>query len=200
MMFRARRAKIPLFHEREQRPIKVVGDAAIAAPHVAEGRLIPLVILDTAERPDIEEYIRAHEFHGPGDVKSQWGRSGKSSSVVSLILTFINPTELVAIVDFDIARQGIIVEQILATKGLYLQAGKAGDRLKHDLNKPKVIIEIPDTGFRPIWGKLFFKAVTQEMRKQGLDRHRAKRAAEMAIEELRKSGQFRVPTLKNSNV
>ena len=33
---------------------------------------IPLVILDTTDRLDLEEFIRVHQYHGPGDVDSQW--------------------------------------------------------------------------------------------------------------------------------
>lgn len=39
--------------------VPIVGDGSIAGP-VAEGVNIPLVILDTSNRPDIEGIIRVH--------------------------------------------------------------------------------------------------------------------------------------------
>lgn len=45
--------------------VPIVADAMIAGP-VAEGVGIPLVILDTSERPDLEELIRVHQHLPPG--------------------------------------------------------------------------------------------------------------------------------------
>ena len=53
--------------------VQVVGDAAIAASPFVEGRLVPLVIVDTSGRPDLEELVRVHKHLPPGDVETQWG-------------------------------------------------------------------------------------------------------------------------------
>jgi hypothetical protein len=53
---------IKLSHEREKEALRIVADGAIASRGVGEGRLIPLVILDTSSRPDVEEYIRPHQY------------------------------------------------------------------------------------------------------------------------------------------
>lgn len=178
---------IRLHHEREKDALRIVADGAIAHPGIGEGRLIPLVIVDTSARPDLEEFIRVHQFVSAGDVKCQWGQVIGHEDTVALILSFSRPSELVAIVEFDLERNhGVLVEQVLSAKALYIQAGREGDRLKHDVNLPKVILEVPDLGFRSFWDKIHSRYATAQMRERGLNRADAKRAAKQAIEELRK--------------
>ncbi len=188
------RGFIELSNEREKDALRIVADGAIASQDVCEGRLIPLVILDTSSRPDLEEYIRVHQYVVAGDVKCQWGRLIGHDNTVALILSFSRPAELVAILEFDLQRNhGVLVEQVLSSKALYIQAGREGDRLKHDVNLPKVILEVPDTGFgKKWWDKIYSQYTTDKMRKCGLNRADAKRAAKESIQELRKLGTVRM--------
>lgn len=175
-------------------PLNIVGDAGIASPLVSGGRMIPVVILDTTERPDIVEYIRVHEYVSEGDVRTQRGLPRGGGRRVVLLLSVIRPVELGIGIAFDIDSQGIIVQQILDTRLLYVQAGKAGDRVKHNPDAPKVIFEIPDTGTRPQWDKTFLNRTIAKLRADGLPRQQAKHAARSIIAEMRKVSQIRVPT------
>jgi hypothetical protein len=193
MPFRFRSGSIELNHQREKDALRIVADGAIAHPGVSEGRLIPLVILDTQSRPDLEEFIRVHQYVGAGDVKSQWGQLIGHDNTIALILSFLRPAELIAIIEFDLQRNhGILVEQTLATKALYIQSGREGDRLKHDVNLPKVILEVPERGFATTWEKIYRRYTTAQMRERGLSRADAKRAAKLAIEELRRLAAIRM--------
>jgi hypothetical protein len=185
---------IEVSQEREKDALRSVGDGAIATAGVGEGRLIPLVILDTSGRPDFEEYIRVHQYVGAGDVKCQWGKVIGHDNTVALALSFLRPAELVVIVEFDLQKHhGVLVEQVLGSKALYIQAGREGDRLKHDVTVPKVILEVPDTGFaRKFWDKIYSRYTTAKMRERGLNRADAQRAAKWAIVELRKLGTIRM--------
>lgn len=195
MLFsKLRSGLIELSHEREKDALRIVANGAIAHPGVGEGRLIPLVILETSGRPDLEEYIRVHQYVGAGDVKCQWGQLIGHNNTVALILSFSRPAVLVIIVEFDLQRNhGVLVEQVLGTKALYIQAGREGDRLKYDVNLPKVILEVPDTGFRrKFWDKIYSRYTTTKMRERGLNRTDAKQAAKESIAELRKLGTVRM--------
>lgn len=189
-----RRDSIKLSHERERDALRIVADGAIASRGVGEGRLIPLVIVDTSNRPDFEEFIRIHQYIGAGDVTCQWGQLKGHRDTIALVLSFLRPASLVAIVEFELRRNhGALVEQVLGTRALYIQAGREGDRLKNDVNLPKVILEVPDTGFgRAVWQKIFLRYTTAQMRKGGLNRADAKQAAQKAIEELRTLGKIRM--------
>jgi hypothetical protein len=75
------------------------------------GQLVPLVILDTSDRPDIDELIRVHGTpQHPGDVKIQWVELAGHKGFIALILTFLRPSEATVIIEFDIVKQGVLVE------------------------------------------------------------------------------------------
>lgn len=189
-----RRGSLKLSHHREKDALRIIADGAIAHRGVGEGRLIPVVIVDTSNRPDLEEFIRIHEYTGAGDVACQWAQLNGHRDTLALVLSFSRPASLVAIVEFELQRNhGVLVEQILGCRALYIQAGREGDRLKNDMNVPKVVLEVPDTGFRVgAWNKIYLRYTTAQMRKRGLTRADAKRAANAAIEELRKLNDIRM--------
>lgn len=159
---------------------------------VGHGRLIPLIIIDTTNRPDLTEAIEAQVHLPAGDVVVQWGSLPKRHDHIALLLKFQRPTERAAVIEFEIVKQGILVEHILQSNGLYIQAGKVGDRLKHDLNRPKMLIEVPDTGIRAQWDKLYFDAVVKRVRKDGLGRRDAKEIARAFIGQIRELAKFRM--------
>jgi hypothetical protein len=175
--------------------VSVIADGAIANPDVNEGRMVPLVILDTATRPDIDELIRLHGFFGPGDVKSQWASSTNNENIVFLKLSFLRPVELTIYVEFDLSKgHNVLIEQALISRALYIQAGRPGDRLKDDVDKPKLILEVPDGGFRERWEKIHLCHATAKMRERGAARADAKRMAKTAIELIRTTITWRAPS------
>lgn len=176
----------------EQNPVRIVADAAIATRRIRNGRLVPLLILDTTDRPDLEEFIRVHQYFPPGDVELSWGIMNNSRDSVVLYMSFKKPAVMDVIVEFDIVKQGILVNQMLAVSALCLQAGHEGDRFSKNPNASKVIVEIPNTGYQEIWNKQWHKRVVREMQHNGLGRQQAKRAATLFIDELRDLGGVRV--------
>lgn len=185
-------SKIPLCTPEEGKVVPIAGDAAIATAHMGHGRLIPLLILDTTERPDLTEVIRVNSHCAEGDVVVQWGELAEPSEHVALVLRLLRPIERTAIIQFDVMKHGVLVESILTAHMLYLQAGKPGDRFVHDLDKPKMFVEIPDTGFRPYWNKRYLACMTRRMRNEGLSRRDAKEVAKAFIVAFRKVFEFRM--------
>ncbi|CDO38566.1 hypothetical protein [Novosphingobium sp. KN65.2] len=193
MIRRPKLTEIPVYHPREATPVEIVGDGAISTAGVGDGRMLPVLILGTQQRPDIVEYIQIHQHGALGDVNVQWGEMPEYSDTVMLILSFIRPVQMKVIVAFDLRRNhGFLVEQILLTNGVYIQAGASGDRLKNTMDQPRIVIEIPDTGFRRQWDRLFLQHTVTMLRERGLDRKQAKAAAPEAIAQLREIGAFRM--------
>lgn len=173
--------------------VPIVGDAAIAGP-VAEGVNIPLVILDTRDRPDIAEAIRVQAHLPPGDVRFQWGGVEDKPDDILLVLDFVRPIEARAILRFSIETQAILVEAALTARAIYLQAGRPGDRVKHDPSRPKLLIELPETGFRSKWDELFLRRMTSVLSTRlGLPRRKAEPHARELIDKLRTVTTFRMP-------
>lgn len=191
---RFRNGFIKLSHEREKEALRIVADGAIAHPGIGEGKLIPLIILDTSSRADVEEYIRVHQYVAAGDVTCQWGQVIGHDNTVALILSVLRPATLVMIVEFDLQKHhGFLVEQVLSARALYIQAGREGDRLKNNLNLPKVILEVPDSEFgRKFWDAIHLEYTARKMRERGLSRADAKRAAKKVVEEMRELGGIRM--------
>jgi hypothetical protein len=178
-------------------PVPIVGDGSVSTVGVRNGRFIPLVILDTRERRDVEAIIEAHRSGlAPGDVLVTWGELNGRRDHVALICQFIRPVETLVLIEFAVFPEGILVDQALVAKALYIQAGQPGDRLRHDLQKPRVLIEVPDTGFQRVWDKLFLKSNESYFRAQGFRRSEARTAARQLIARLREVGAFRIPSAR----
>lgn len=175
-------------------PLPVVADAAVAVGAVGEGRLIPLVIVDTTTRSDFEELVRIHQYTPPGDVESQWLSINGIVEHLALRLAFKRPSQITVLLNFPISEKAFLVDQILTAKALYIQPGRVGDRLITTQNAPKILAEIPSTGFREAWDEMYYRHVTKEMRKRGLNRQQAKAAASNFIREAREFGEMRFPS------
>ncbi|OUS15044.1 hypothetical protein A9Q97_03260 [Rhodospirillales bacterium 47_12_T64] len=177
----------------EVKAVRILGDAGMASPTISDGVLIPWLLLDTSERPDIADFILRHQHTPPGDVVSQWGKLSRfTKNKVSLILCFKNPIELNVLIDFKLPEQGILIERILQANAVFLQAGQEGDRIRDDLNIPKVIIEVPETGFRPHWDFIYKSALVKKYRKKGVSKKEATRMASDHIESIGKLDVFRL--------
>jgi hypothetical protein len=187
-----KKVKITFRSKLEASPVTIVWDGAISTMGVGEGRIIPLVIIDGSDRPDIEELIRIHQYLPSGDVESQWMQFKGGEGKICLMLRFKRPVELVAILEFDIIGQGGLIDQILTAKAIYLQSGREGDRLSTTMDNPRMSVEIPSTAFYNEWDRMFMKWTEKGFRQRGLNRQDAKRATRKFIEEWRSFGRFRM--------
>jgi hypothetical protein len=184
---KAKKIAIQLRDQREHDPVRIIADAAVSTRGFHGGRLLPLLLLDTSERPDIAELIHVHQYCEPGDHRVQWDQISGHEGTVAVFLNFIRPLEFFMSLEFDIVKQGILVEQALIGQGIYLAEAEAcNDRFAKNVDRPKIIVELPDTGYREVWDKLFQKHLTKHFRMEGLGRSDSRRAAESAIQELRR--------------
>ena len=186
------KADIALPNLESAKPVPIVGDGAIATVILGEGRTIPVVIIDTSERSDVEDLVKAQEQQPPGDVQRQWGRLSRSKRYIALVLAFERPSNILLILEFDIVKQGILIESILTTKALYIQPGRKGDRLSSTLDNNRILVEVPELGFREEWRKIWHKELEKHFRKEGLKRDDAREAAKTVISQLHEISRFRM--------
>jgi len=165
--------------------VPIVADGAIAQPDFGDGRLIPVLIVDCSKRPDLRDLIVSHEDSPPGDVSVTWGKRPFQNQTVMLLMEFTRPANVQVALEFDVFRQGGLVDAILHNCGVYLQPLEFGARVIEGMDKGKIIAEVPDTGFRSIWDSLYHKRVAKELRRQGLSRADAAAAAEEHIRRFR---------------
>lgn len=169
--------------EKESIPIYDIG--AIGMEGFFGGRLVPVVLADLSNRPDMLEVIRIHESSTPGDMTMQWGNP-QTPGHVRLALEFHRPVEALAIFDFSIAKFGAAIDAILRNRMLHIQNATSGTKISHNPSAPKVLCEIPSTGFEAEWEKKFKKSLIQSLRLRGLSRSDAKNVAADFISTTRK--------------
>lgn len=156
--------------------VKIVADATINNITVAYGKTIPLIILDTVDHPLIESMIDAHTEIEQGSVKSLWFTT-QDQQTVYLQIEMSEPTSVKFISKFDSKIHAVIIDVLIHSQLLYLQAGKPGDRFIDDPKRPKILIEIPSSGFSEAWDKIYTQIFTNHFRKIG---YRKKQAQELA--------------------
>ncbi len=184
-----RRLYVPLSHPSEADPVPIVGDGIVATAVQTYGRWIPVLILDTSSRPDIETMVRAHGELGPGDAISGWSFKtclGFGLAAPTLVLRFTKPSQCLLQVEFDLEEQGILVDQILWAQGVYLQPGRPGDRLAATIDNPRILVEVPA---REAFAKRFRsarkKALFRRFRSRGMSRIDSKNAVRALLREFR---------------
>ncbi|MFT8348559.1 hypothetical protein [Clostridium saccharoperbutylacetonicum] len=159
--------------------LDIVSDASITSMHVANGKNIPLIILDTKDHQDIEQAMLFHEGIDHGYVSTTWGKS-KNDKIVTLTVGLVSPVTINFVVAFDIQKQSGLIDLIINSQLLYIQPGKPRDRLSNTMNAKRLMIEVPSMHFSDEWNKIFNKVMTKDFRKKGL----SKKAAKNAVIEL----------------
>ena len=191
------KVKIPIRHDAEALPVPIVADGSIATSRIAGSRLVPVLIIDTSHRPDVEVMVRAHQHFGPGDVTSFWMFNRRPFALDSprLVLQTTNPSACIVVIDFDFTKgQGVLVDLIHYARGVYLQIGRPGDRLTAKMDSPRVLMEIPaNPEFEKTFQRLYEKATVQRFRRRGMNRAASKRAARSFLAESRKVFRSRFP-------
>ncbi|WP_327696948.1 hypothetical protein [Streptomyces sp. NBC_00459] len=164
----------------------------MASHLVGDGRLIPVLIVDTTARPDLDELVRVHQYVSSGDCKSQWGTTLGGENQVLLHLEFIRPAPMTVTLGIDVASRGILIDSILMTQALYLLPGRPGDRFMTKQNDPRVLLEIPRGDFVVVWEKILRSVMRKKFRDRGFDRPGARAATEEFILKMRELTGFRL--------
>lgn len=158
--------------------VPIISDGAMATHEIGEGRMVPVLVVDCSEKVELRDLIDAHEYSPPGDVIVTWGIPRWNTDRVLLLLEFSKPSKLEVLLEFDVKKQGGVVDGILYANALYLQPSEYGLKVVDGLGKGKIVVEIPDTGFLPRWETLYASNLIKVFKKTGLSRSEAKNAAE----------------------
>jgi len=188
-----RREKKPL-KKHEMKIVEIVSDASLAGQHTVDGRNIPLVILNTQDRPDIDNLVSNHIRYRQGEVETHWARFGRNKKMIGLHMHFFKPTECHILLEFDITTNGILVDLIIGSQALYIQPGKPGDRLANTMESGRIMIEVPSKDFRSEWMKLYKEQMTKYFRvNHKISRRKAEVLADKFIDETKVMRDLRMP-------
>lgn len=196
--------ELPVEKQYQAQFVEIVGEGAMAGVGVAAGRLVPVIIVDAQNRPDLYDVIRAHESSQElGDATVRWGRvRGREFDdrfVVSLLLHFIRPIDTYALILFDVKKMGVLIDFIMTTEYFYFQAGSPGDRLVNTFDEGRILVAAPHTGFEKAWERIFYDSLVGEFKSRGLDKKASAEAAKQTISTSREFQTIRVSTNRSSN-
>jgi len=172
------------------RVVRATSSAAIANVDTAGGRLIPLVMIDASEHPEIRELIRAHKHTPAGDCVSQWATPIGNPSSVHLRLEFIRPVATSFIVEFELPKLAGAIDNILRAKSMFLLEGKEGSTFTSTEGQPRILMEMPSTGFEPTWERIFRSSLVRMFRDEGASRRLAKVNADRFVARWRAGTTF----------
>lgn len=172
------------------RLVRVTSSAAIANVDTAGGRLIPVVMINAAGHPEITELIRAHEHTPAGDCVSQWSTALGDSNRVRLQLTFERPVATDFLIEFELPKFGGTVDNILRSRSMYLLEGGIGSTFTTTEDQPRILVELPSTGFERAWQRIFRRSVREMFREEGQHRRASKRLADEFIAKWRSATTF----------
>lgn len=169
--------------------LPIVRDGAIATGSMAEGRNIPILILNCEKNINVLNLIQLHEESSLGDVLCTWGINKKYAF---LILEFERPVSVKFGVKFDLETQGSIADGIVQSNGLYIQSGNMGDTIVSNFDDTKLLIEVPAKTKLPNWDEKLTAAISKRMRREGLSRKEAKNASKQFLERMREIWGYRM--------
>lgn len=164
--------------------VPVVGDAGIATAGVMSGKIVPFIIVDDSRCPNLSEVIRVHE-HTPegGDVSTQWATQNDvlGRAKVVLLVDFIRPVKLSCVIGFNMPSHAVLIDQMISVGKVNLMTGKSGDRYITSAGRPKISMEIPETGFGPVWKDLYRREMVRKYKKQGNSSKEAQHLADRIL-------------------
>jgi hypothetical protein len=96
-------------------------------------------------------------------------------------------------IEFELPGQAILVQQTMISKCLYIQTGVRGDRLASTLDHPRVLIEVPDTGFEKVWPKMYSAIIAKDFQRRGLTNRDAAEVTGPHIQRWNDFGGLRIP-------
>ena len=164
----------------------ILSDAGHAYMRPEDGRLVPLVAIDTTDRADLETLFASYAPDTVGDVAIQWGRrEGAPKGTVTLFIRFEKPVELLLVIDFEVVAQGFLVDGILRTGQLYLQGIRSTARTDAKTRTSKIRVVVPDTKFAPVWNELLIDELASRSRALGATERHARLIAEESIRRWR---------------
>ncbi len=161
-------------------PVQVVGNAAMATGAIAGGQLVPLLIVDVADRPELQELFRLHDHLREGEADTVWGSRSSRASTVILVITFRKPIEVEMAIEIVPEVHGGLVDGILQSRAVYLQSGQAGDRLINAPDAKRILVSVTTTGFGDMWVENRDSALMREFRSKGLSKSQAR----VAVQEM----------------
>lgn len=151
----------------------VIADGMLSHPNWNGGRMLPCVIVHAEEHDPFAQLCKLQSQVPPGDVQSVWTWRLLDSGHVYLELGFQRPVPNKMTIQFNVSRQGGLVNGILAARAMYLQPSCYGSKVTEGFSKPALLIETP-AGAPPEWDRRLHQQLRKRFRREGRSRDAAR--------------------------
>jgi len=151
-------------HERE--PISVLLASVGILKEDKTNRLAVSLFVDVSNRPDLASVVEAHRNGSEGECTSQWGSLPElDEDALFLILEFTIPIAIKALVKFDVARHGPLIDCLVNGGLLHLVPVPSPEQLKQILKAQQggLYVEVYSEGIKPHWNQLWAEKVTKHL-------------------------------------
>lgn len=191
----------------EAKPVPVLQAGMSKADERLEGQLVVTLLIDCSARPDLVAVLEAHRSCGEGECKTAWAAWPEREKSITLVVSFVKPVKARALLTFNLARHGAIVDRILESRRLNLVCGKEGDTLDSlpAESRSTITVEVTELTSEE-WESLWTQAVAADASvsideaRNWIDATRKKMAFAVAFPEAppleRIAGAFVSPELK----
>ena len=152
--------------------VTAVNSALLLEKNQCDGMAIPVVILDTEETPIVNDIIEAHSSM-QGKMKYEWGITVDYEYAI-LFVESLEPLESNFSILFDLNKLLMVVDRIIETQLLIIQGGKLGDTMAKTMKNMRILIEVPEDGFKKEWIKIKEKVQKKQFKELGVKRKNLK--------------------------
>ncbi|WP_321423976.1 hypothetical protein [uncultured Bacteroides sp.] len=172
------------------RTFSIVEKGMISHENIGEGRLIPALVLDVEGNQDIIDLFKAHDSINAGDVVMNWTQDFFKREDLIFKMTFSKPMNIEFGIRINIEQNYIFIDGIIQSKGLYLRAGKMGEKVSQ-VTEDTILVEVPDMNMKAIWNEMIQKKVAKSYRSNGYSKSEARINAKQHIQSLREIWKIR---------
>jgi hypothetical protein len=172
-------------------PLEIIGDGSVMVTEKFEGKMIPAIIFNKNQKPQLTELIRVHQFTQEGDIISTWQKPVLGKDRCELIISFKQPVSLNIRIFFNAIKYFNLIYLILKNQSLYIIPGEPGDRMIHVMNSPKILAEIPRLTSIEEWETYFFSVLIKSPRMKHLPKKQRKKIAIAHIEKMKEIAEIR---------
>lgn len=178
------------YREINYQVFNIVAEGLTASEYLADGKMLPTIMIDTQENKAVPDLIKYHEKTPPGDTSLTWGRDIDNSGYLILNLCFTKPMNIEFGIQFIIEDHYALIDGIIQSRGLILLTGKKGEKVSN-LDISRITIEVPFMNFDNKWNEILRSVLETKLQKFQMSKKEAEEITKQQIQTLREVWKFR---------
>ena len=165
---------------------EIIKSGKMSIPGIADGKLIPLIIIDEDKSQKLKQLIKIHYDLPPGDIETIWGTPLTIFTPKTLRLTFnfSKHMDLSFCLIFEVKERYSLIDEIFQAQAIYLNtSNKNTDSVKSV--QGGILVEVPATNAKPKWEKLLFETVKDIYKKEKISKKELNKITKEHISTMR---------------